>query len=326
MLVTAGLVLAACVPEPPQEPDPGPSNGASPPTGTVSPSGPSSPTGDQNGPLGTCPVFPADNAWNTDVSGYPVHSASADYIAGILASGGDFLHPDFGGGGAYGIPYVTVSANQTAVPVEYVDWADESDPGPFPIPLGAPIEAGGARPVIAVDRDACVLYELYNATPLGDRWQASNGARWDLRSNALRPIGWTSADAAGLPIFAGLVRYDEVARGRIDHALRFTVSATQRAFVLPATHFASSSTDPRRPPMGLRLRLRADYDLSGFHGQARVVLEALQRYGMIVADNGSNWFVTGAADPRWDDDDLGQMKRVPGSAFEVVDTGPLRTR
>ena len=317
VVAAAAVVLAACVPPPAPDPDPGAGGGAG---------GTSSAAGVQNGPLGSCSVFPADNPWNTDVSGYPVHPNSAGYVANILANGGDFLHADFGGGGAYGIPYVTVAGTQARVPVDFVDWPEESDPGPYPVPLGAPVEGGGDRHVIAVDRDACVLYELYNATALGDRWQASNGARFDLRSNALRPLGWTSADAAGLPIFAGLVRYDEVAAGHIDHALRFTVNATQRGFVLPATHFASSSTDANRPPMGLRLRLRADYDVSGYTGQARVVLNALERYGMMVADNGSNWFITGAADTRWNDADLDQLKRVPGSAFEVVDTGPVRTR
>jgi hypothetical protein len=313
LAAVVAVVVAACTPTP--DPAPGPSV---PPDATV--------PGDPNGPLGSCSVFPADNPWNTDVSGYPVHPNSAGYIANILANGGDHLHADFGGGGAYGIPYVTVPGSQPKVPIEFVDWPDESDPGPYPIPLDAPIERGSDRHVIAVDRDACVLYELYNATPLADRWRASNGARFDLRSNALRPLGWTSADAAGLPIFAGLVRYDEVAAGQITHALRFTVSATQRGFVLPATHYASSSTDPNRSPMGLRLRLKAGYDISGFTGQSRVVLEALKRYGMIVADNGSNWYITGAADSRWDDTDLDQLKRVPGSAFEVVDTGPVRTR
>jgi hypothetical protein len=268
-------------------------------------------------------VFPADNAWNTDVSSLPVHPNSASYVANILANGGDFLHADFGGGGAYGIPYVSVPGNQARLPVDFGDWPDESDPGPYPIPLGAPIEGGSDRHVIAVDRDACMLYELYHASPAADRWTASNGATWNLRSNALRPWGWTSADAAGLPIFAGLARYDEVAAGHVDHALRVTMNATQRGFVLPATHDASSSTDPNRPPMGMRLRLRADFDITGFRGQARVLLEALGTYGLIVADNGSNWFITGAQDPRWDDDDLDQLKTVPGSAFEVVDTGPI---
>jgi len=282
-------------------------------------------TGDQNGSLGGCPVFPSDNAWNTDVSAAPTHPNSAAYIAQILADGGDFLHADFGGGGAYGIPYVTVPASEPKVPVTFVDWPDESDPGPYPVPLGAPIEQGGDRHVIAIDRDACRLYEMYNAWPQASHWNASNGAVWDLRSNARRPNTWTSADAAGLPIFAGLARYDEVAAGHIGHALRVTFDRTQRGFVYPATHFASSSTNPDRPPMGLRLRLAAGYDITGITGQARVILEALKRYGLMGADNGSNWFITGASDARWDDTDLDQLKGVPGSAFEVVDTGPVRT-
>jgi hypothetical protein len=260
------------------------------------------------------------------VSAAPVRAGSAATVQSILDHGPDFLHADFGGGGSYGIPYVTVGADAPRVPVHFTAYGDESDPGPYPVPLDAPIEGGpasdGDRHVIAVDTAACKLYELYRAFPRGDHWDADSGAVFDLRSNALRPDYWTSADAAGLPIFAGLVRYDEVASGHIDHALRFTVDVTQRGFVHPATHFASSNTDPALPPMGLRLRLRPDYDLSGFHGQARVVLEALRRYGMIVADNGTNWYVTGASDPRWDDDDLNQLKQVPGSAFEVVDTGP----
>ena len=284
-----------------------------------------SPTGDQNGSLGTCTVFPPDNPWNTDVSTAAVHPNSTNYINNILANGGDFLHADFGGGGVYGIPYITVPGTQPLVATDFVDWPDESDPGPYPIPTGAPVEGGSDHHVLAVDRDHCVLYELYNASVAGDHWQASNGATFDLHSNALRPLGWTSADAAGLPIFAGLARYDEVAAGHIDHALRFTVNATQHGYVLPATHYASSSTDPNRPPMGLRLRLKAGYDLSGFTGQSRLILEALRRYGMIVADNGSNWFITGAADSRWNDTDLDQLKTVPGSAFEVVDTGPTHT-
>lgn len=331
-LVASLTIAAACGPEPapPVEPEP-----AAPTTPSTTMTRPPSTTTTtpapgggwaQNGSLGSCPVFPADNAWNTDVSAAPVHANSANYIANILANGGDFLHPDFGGGGVYGIPYITVGASQPDVATEFVDWPEDSDPGPYPIPLNAPIEGGSDRHVLAVDRDDCVLYEMFNATSLSTRWQASNGARWDLRSNARRPIGWTSADAAGLPIFAGLVRYDQVAAGHIDHALRFTVNATQRGFVLPATHYASSSTDPNRPPMGLRLRLRADYDIGRLTGQSRVIAAALKKYGMIVADNGSNWYVTGAADFRWDDNNLNQLKGVPGSAFEVVDTGPVRTR
>ena len=310
----AGLLaaVAACSPRATPPPSPPP---------ITDPHG----TGDQNGSLGSCPVFPSDNAWNTDISAYPVHPNSAGYVAQILADGGDFLHADFGGGGTYGIPYITVPGSQPAVPVTFLDWPAESDPGPYPIPLGAPIENGGDRHVLAIDRDACRLYEMYNAWPQSTSWDASNGAVWDLRSNARRPNTWTSADAAGLPIFAGLARYDEVAAGQISHALRVTFDQTQRGFVYPATHFASSSMNPNRPPMGLRLRLKASFDISGYTGQARVVLEALKRFGIINADNGSNWFITGASDARWDDGDLDQLKTIPGSAFEVVDTGPVRT-
>jgi hypothetical protein len=285
--------------------------------------------GTPNGPLERCRVFPSTNAWNQTVSSLPVHPNSSDYVDAILASGGNFLHPDFGGNGEYGIPYVVVRWNQKPVPITFTAYGDESDPGPYPVPLDAPVEGGpsstGDRHVLTVDRDHCKLYELYRAFRTAKGWKAASGAVFNLRSNALRPLGWTSADAAGLPIFPGLVRYDEVKAGAIKHALRFTVARTQRGYVLPATHFASSSTDPDLPPMGLRFRLRQDFDLSGFRGQAKIILRALKDYGMIVADNGSNWYITGAADPRWDDDDLGQLKRVPGSAFEVVDTGAVHT-
>lgn len=270
--------------------------------------------------VGDCPVFPADNAWNTDISSYPVHPMSDVYIASISADGDEYLHADFGGGGEYGIPYVVVGDDQPDVPITFTAYGDESDPGPYPVPPDAPIENGGDRHVIVVDEGDCKLYELYEAEYNGEGWNASSGAVFDLTSNELRPDGWTSADAAGLPIFAGLVRYDEVETGAINHALRFTASQTQRAYIYPATHFASDSDDPALPPMGLRLRLRADYDLSGFTGQALVVLEALQTYGMILADNGTSWYITGASDPRWDDDDLNQLKDVPGSAFEAVMT------
>jgi hypothetical protein len=270
--------------------------------------------------VGDCPVFPADNAWNTDISDYPVHPMSDVYIASISADGDEYLHADFGGDGEYGIPYVVVGDEQPDVPITFTAYGDESDPGPYPIPPDAPIENGGDRHVIVVDAGDCMLYELYEAEYNGEGWDASSGAVFDLTSNELRPDGWTSADAAGLPIFAGLVRYDEVEAGAIHHALRFTASQTGRAYIYPATHFASDSDDPALPPMGLRLRLRADYDLSGFTGQALVVLEALQTYGMILADNGTSWYITGASDPRWDDDDLNQLKDVPGSAFEAVVT------
>ncbi|MGF1627311.1 MAG: hypothetical protein ACFCVH_20715 [Alphaproteobacteria bacterium] len=273
--------------------------------------------------IGSCAVFPPDNPWNQDVSALPVDPGSDAYIAAMTADRA-VLHPDFGENPDYGIPFVAVSGQQP-VPVSF-DYADESDPGPYPIPPDAPIEGGDDRHILVVDLDTCMLYELFDVRPEGDGWHAGSGAVFDLSSNALRPLGWTSADAAGLPILPGLVRYEEVEAGAIDHALRVTFPATQQAFILPATHYASDSTDPSLPPMGLRLRLRADYDLSGYHGQARVILEALQRYGLIVADNGSAWFISGAPSPHWDDEDLSQLKRVPGEAFEVVTTGELIRR
>jgi hypothetical protein len=327
-VLAAGLAACAVPDDPPPPPPPPPPVApvVVPPVVVPPVVVPGSATADQNGSLGSCPVFPADNAWNRDVSALPVDTNSQHYIDTILASGTNKkLHADFGGDGEYGIPYITVPGDQPRVPVSFVDYGDESDPGPYPIPTGAPVEGGSDRHVLAVDRDHCMLYELFGATAMADHWDASSGAVFDLRSNALRPDSWTSADAAGLPIFPGLVRYDEVASGHIDHALRFTVSQSQRAYIHPATHAASSSTDPNRPPMGLHLRLQASFDVSGYTGESRVVLDALKQYGMIVADNGSNWFVSGAADTRWNDDDLDQLKTIPGSAFEVVDTGePIR--
>jgi hypothetical protein len=206
-------------------------------------------------------------------------------------------------------------------------WPDECDPGPYPFPPDAPIEGGpkpdGDRHVIVLDRDNCRLYEGHNCWYVGPGWKCDSGATFDLRSNRLRPNGWTSADAAGLPIFPGLVRRDEVAQGQIRHALRFTVRKTQRAFVHPATHWASDDRNPDLPPMGLRVRLKADYDISRFRGASRIILEALRKYGMFVADNGSDWFISGEANPAWDDEDLAQLKRVPASAFEVVKTGQI---
>lgn len=272
-----------------------------------------------------CPAFPADNPLNAAISALPVHTRSAQYIASINAGGDPFLHADFGENPDYGIPFTIVAQNQPLVPVNFFDYPDESDAGPYPIPLTAPIEAGGDRHVLALQQGSCVLYELFNATPTPTGWQASNGARWDLRSNALRPARWTSADAAGLPIAPLLARYDEVAGGTIRHALRVTVRRTQRAYILPATHWASSSSDANLPPMGLRLRLKASYDISAVQGQARVILEALKQYGLIVADNGAPWFISGASDARWVDADLDALKRIPGSAFEAVETGPLVT-
>jgi hypothetical protein len=280
------------------------------------------PTGGTPGPgttLAGCPVFPADNPWNTDISQAPLRAGSAATIARLPGN----LHPDFGGGGQYGIPYVVVPADQPPVPVTFTAYGSQSEPGPYPIPINAPIEGGSDAHVLALQQGTCLLYELFAAHPSGGGWAAGSGARFDLRSNALRPDGWTSADAAGLPILPGLVKYDEVASGQITHAMRVTFSETYAGYIHPATHQASSQTDPALPPMGLRLRLNAGFDTSGFTGGARVILEAMKRYGVIVADNGSNWFFTGAADPRWDDDNLNQLKQVPGSAFEVVDTGPV---
>jgi hypothetical protein len=286
------------------------------------------PTGVSTPKVGGCAVLPSNNAWNTDISKKPVSARSAAYIAEINGSGASALHPDFGSNPAYGIPYLVVKPHTTRQAIHYTDYGDESDPGPFPIPASAKIEGGSAssgdRHVLVVEQGSCHLFELGNAVWRGNRWDASVGVDWDLHSNALRPLHFTSADAAGLPILPGLVRYDEVAAGAVNHALRFTVSRTQRGFVLPATHDASSSTDATRPPMGLRFRLKGNYDLSRFHGQSLVILRALKKYGMIVADNGSNWFISGATDSRWNDDDLNQMKTVPGSAFEVVDSGPVK--
>jgi hypothetical protein len=274
--------------------------------------------------------FPATDAWNRRVDTAPVDPRSAALIASIGAT--EHLHPDFGAdwdGGPFGIPYVVVAGTQPRVPVAF-EYADESDRGPYPVPRDAPVEGGrdsdGDRHVIVVDRDRWKLYELYAAYPRGSGWRAGSGAVFDLTRGTTRPAGWTSADAAGLPIFPGLVRYDEVSAGAIEHALRFTVQRSRRAYVAPARHFASTLTSPNLPPMGMRVRLKASYDISRFPPQARVVLRALQRYGMIVADNGSDWFVSGAPDARWDDEDLGTLKRVPGSAFEVVRMGPSTTR
>jgi len=280
--------------------------------------------------VGGCPVFPPNNPWNQRVDRLPLHRNSDAIVRSIGL--GETMHADFGSGlwdgGPIGIPFVTVGGAQPKVPVAF-DYADESDRGRYPIPAGAPIEGGrgadGDRHVIVVDRTRCRLYELFAAYPRqgGARWTAGSGAIWNLRSNRLRPRGWTSADAAGLPILPGLARYDEIKRGRIDHALRFTAEQTRRAFVYPARHFASDLTDPNLPAMGQRLRLRRGFDTSRFPRQARIVLRALKRYGMILADNGSSWYVSGAPDPRWSNDQLHTLGRVPGSAFEVVDTAGL---
>jgi hypothetical protein len=275
-----------------------------------------------------CPVFPATNAWNERVDRLPVAADSAQLIASIGLTTG--LHPDFGSGlwdgGPIGIPFDVVSKATPRSRVRF-EYADESDKGPYPIPKTVHIEGGaqsdGDRHALLLDRDACRLYELYDLHGSGSSWTAGSGAIWNLRSNALRPADWTSADAAGLPIFAGLARYDEVARGVINHALRFTASRTRRAYVYPARHYASSSDDPTLPPMGLRVRLKANVDISHFPKQARIVLQALKTYGMILADNGSNWYISGAPSPKWSNDDLHTLGQITGADFEVVDTSSL---
>jgi hypothetical protein len=277
-----------------------------------------------------CPLFPRTSQWNARVDRLPVLAGSAAMVRSIGADAN--MHADFGSGlwdgGPIGIPYVTVPRGQKGVPVSF-DYADESDRGRYPIPASAPVEGGrgsdGDRHVIVVDRSRCRLFELFAAYPEGGgaRWRAGSGAVWNLRSNRLRPRGWTSADAAGLPILPGLARYDEVRRGAIDHALRFTASETRRAFVYPARHFASSSDDAALPAMGQRFRLKRGFDVSRFPRQSRVVLRALKRYGMILADNGSSWYLSGAPNRGWDNDDLHSLQGVPGSAFEAVDTSGL---
>jgi hypothetical protein len=272
-------------------------------------------------------MFPASNPLNRDISRLPVDPRSAAYIASIGLSG--HLHPDFGTNPGYGIPYTVVGAHQPRVPIRFDSYGEESDPGPYPVPPGAPVEGAGEqgdRHVLVLQRGSCRDFELYAASRHGAGWQAGSGAVFNLRSNALRPDGWTSADAAGLPILPLLVRYPEVRSGRIDHALRVTVQRTQKGYIHPATHFASGDSDPSLPPMGLRLRLKAGYSLAGFHGESLIILRALKRYGLIVADNGSSWYITGAPDRRWRDADLEQLKRVPGSAFEAVGGGPIRHR
>lgn len=284
---------------------------------------------DSNRPPARCPTFPADDAWNTRIDHLPVHPRSSAYVASIGSSA--TMHPDFGSGvwppgsnSPIGIPFIEVGPDEPLVTIRYDAYGSESDPGPFPIPLDAPIEggpsAGGDRHVIVVDRYRCELYELFDAHPgPGNSWTAASGARYQLDSSELRPDGWTSADAAGLPIFTGLVRYDEVRSGAIEHAIRFTAPRTRAAYVWPARHYASSSGDQDLPPMGQRFRLKAGFDISGYSRDVRVILTAMKRYGIILADNGSPWYVSGAPDERWDNDVLRELKGIPGSAFEAVD-------
>src|SRR5438034_9527016 len=272
-----------------------------------------------------CPVFPKSNPWNQRVDRLPVAKNSAAVIASIGASTG--LHADFGSslwqGKPIGIPFdvVTRKTRRSRVSFEY---SDESDHVRYPIPKRVHIEGGSDHHALLIDRNACRLYELGGLERRNGRWHAWAGATWSLRSNRLRPAGWTSADAAGLPILPGLARYDEARRGVIDHALRFTVRRTRRAYVYPARHYASSLTDPDLPPMGLRVRLKASFDVRPFPRQARIVLIALKRYGMIVADNGSDWYISGAPNKGWSNDPLHTLGQVKGASFEVVDTSTLR--
>ncbi len=281
-----------------------------------------------------CSVLPADNIWNRDISALPVHAKSAEWIASMGAA--TSVHPDFGAGPylnrIIGIPYMVVSSAQPDVATSFL-YSDESDAGPYPVPFNVPVEGGGSKPskgrgdahVLLVQEDTCRLYELYASKRASDgSWSGGSGAVFDLNSNALRDDTWTSADAAGLPILPGLARYDEVAGGLIAHALRFTASITQKAYVWPARHYASSNTDPNVPPMGIRVRLKSSVDISGFSAANQVILTALKTYGMMLADNGSSWFVSGAPDRRWDDDDLHALQTLHGSDFEVVDVSSLQ--
>ena len=287
-------------------------------------------TSDINGDLGGHRIFPASDPWNTAVDTQPVDPNSDTLIATIGLNTG--LHPDFGAnynGGPFGIPYVLVKSTQTRVPVSF-DYSDQSDPGPYPIPTDAPIEGGasstGDRHVLVIDRDNWMLYELFDAHKQTDgSWHAGSGALFNMTTGTTRPAGWTSADAAGLPILPGLVRFDEVSKGAINHALRFTVVHSRHGYVAPARHYASASTNQSYAPMGMRVRLKASFDISTYPPSAQVVLAALKKYGMIVADNGSNWYISGAPDTRWSDDELNTLKLVKGSNFEVVKMGSETT-
>lgn len=272
-----------------------------------------------------CQIFPADNIWNTRIDTLPVHARSAAWVRSIGSTTG--LHPDFGGelwdDLPIGIPPMAAPGSQPAVTTSF-DYDDESDPGPYRIPPDAYLEGGSDQHVVVVDQDRCLLTEMFDSRKISDtEWEAGSGAIFDLNGHVLRPDGWTSADAAGLPIFPGLTRYDEVLAGEIAHALRFTAVRSQKAYLWPARHFASDITNPDVPPMGARVRLKASVDVSSYSPPVRVILVALQRYGMFLADNGSNWFVSGAPDPRWDDDMLRELGRIKGSDLEFVDESGL---
>ena len=317
-------------PTPSPTPTPGatptPTPGATPtPAATPTPSPSPTPTPSGGGAptlpgAPSCPIFPASNVWNVRVDGRAVAADSATMINSIGLDRG--LHMDFGSYAGYGIPYDIVTATTPRSMVAF-DYADESDQVGYPIPTSPSIEGGSDHHILMVDKDACQLYELFDARKVNGLWAAGSGATWDLRSNALRPAGWTSADAAGLPILPGLVRYDEALAGAIQHALRFTASQTRRAYIYPARHFASTSTSTSLPPMGLRVRLKASFNTAGLSPQARVIAVALQRYGMILADNGSPWYITGTSNPGFDDAVLHELDVITGRDLEVVDTSGL---
>ena len=275
-----------------------------------------------------CPIFPVDNAWNTDVSGLPVDSHSAAWIANS-GGPGRLIHPDFGDSGTsvpYGIPFIVTNSSHPKVSLTF-QYADESDLGPYPFGPDTPIEggagSGGDQHAIMLDSSSCTLYELYDANYSPQGSTAGSGAIWNLRSDALRPSGWTSADAAGLAILPGLLRQDEVAAGRVGHAIRMTVQTTDKMFIWPARHQAGSVSDPNYPPMGARFRLKSSVDISHFSRDTQVVLTAMKHYGLIVADNGSNWYFQGAAQPGWDNTLLDELKSVPAGDFEAVNTSSL---
>src|SRR5262245_49732178 len=278
--------------------------------------------------VGNCSVFPADNIWNTRVDQLPVSPSSSTWVNTIGATAK--VHADFGAGlwdgGPIGIPFITVPGTQQKFPAAFL-YADESDAEPCAVPQNAPIEDGSAstgdRHAIAIDVNNCVLYELYRAFPQGSSWKADSGAIFNLKSQGLRPLTWTSADAAGLPIFPGLIRYDEILTGEIRHAIRFTVPQTQRAYVWPARHYASSRTGSQYPPMGARFRLNKDFDISRYSPVNQIILTAMKRYGLLLADNGSAWYISGVPDERWNNDDLHALGAIAGSAFEAVDTASL---
>ncbi len=272
-----------------------------------------------------CSVFPADNVWHSDISKLPVHPRSAAWMASMDAASTN-LHPDFGSSGEptpYGIPYAVVGSSHPDVSVDF-SYADESDAGPYPFGEDTPIEGGSDRHAIMIDKSDCTLYELFDAEYApGGGSTAGSGAIWSLSSNALRPAGWTSADAAGLPIFAGLVRLDEVQAGKVDHAIRMTASQTDKSYVWPARHQAGAANDKNLPPMGARFRLKASFSTAGFRSDTKVILSAMKKYGLILADNGSDWYFTGAASNGWSDDMLDELKSVPASAFQAVDASSL---